>query len=355
MSQATASEYHRIQSLSGIRMHELISNSWNPRFLMECLSLTCTQILPQLTSSQNPEQRDFLRIFLLHEQGIQRHVTSLVPNMEDAQKILQQTAALLCEDSEQYDRTQPFPQWASRYAILATRKRLTGRIGWQTLLNDDLLKDLTTRRQELLATFNDRLRQLPRCLDQLPTPDRLLLDGYYSEQLDAGTLASLAECTTAEIYRTLQRIRQQLRESLENSLQQQPECRSSADEFDDAVAELCHGVICDQRLNALHELLVADPQAMDKYLWQAELHAALSARDFGTDHSADPDVTENGWRSLPPLKTPTDAEHRGTLFAVLATALVMALLLSGGLRLTSALHKAFRSSMADYAPWQQAQ
>lgn len=46
-------------------------------------------------------------------------------------------------------------------------------------------------------------------------------------------------------------------------------------EFDDAVAALCHGTISDKALKELHELLRADSQAQDEYLWRVEVHGEL--------------------------------------------------------------------------------
>lgn len=48
-------------------------------------------------------------------------------------------------------------------------------------------------------------------------------------------------------------------------------------EFDDAVADLCHGTITDERLAGLHALLQSDPPARDEYLWQVELHSRLAS------------------------------------------------------------------------------
>ncbi len=46
-------------------------------------------------------------------------------------------------------------------------------------------------------------------------------------------------------------------------------------EFDTAVAALCHGTISDEALPELHELLRADSNAQDEYLWRTEVHSEL--------------------------------------------------------------------------------
>jgi len=47
-------------------------------------------------------------------------------------------------------------------------------------------------------------------------------------------------------------------------------------EFDDAVAEACHGTIAEKTLGGLLELLRQDAAARDEYLWQVALHAHLA-------------------------------------------------------------------------------
>ena len=50
-----------------------------------------------------------------------------------------------------------------------------------------------------------------------------------------------------------------------------------SEEFDDAVAELCHDTIGDKSLHELHELLRADRKARDEYLWRVEVHGHLAS------------------------------------------------------------------------------
>lgn len=64
-------------------------------------------------------------------------------------------------------------------------------------------------------------------------------------------------------------------------------------DFDNAVATLCHGTISDDALTALHELLRADPDAQDEYLWRVEVHGKLAAGSLDFSRAADIDETDN--------------------------------------------------------------
>ena len=48
-------------------------------------------------------------------------------------------------------------------------------------------------------------------------------------------------------------------------------------EFDEAVADVCHGTVSDEQARALNELLRTDPAARDEYILRAELHSRLAS------------------------------------------------------------------------------
>ena len=55
-------------------------------------------------------------------------------------------------------------------------------------------------------------------------------------------------------------------------------------DFDNAVATLCHGTISDDALTELHELLRADADARDEYLWRVEVHGELASGRIDFQH-----------------------------------------------------------------------
>ena len=62
-------------------------------------------------------QQQFLSLFLRSEREIFRYVAALVPNVTDAEDIVQQTAIALWEKFGSYDPAQPFTPWACRFAL----------------------------------------------------------------------------------------------------------------------------------------------------------------------------------------------------------------------------------------------
>ncbi len=162
-----------------------------------------------------PAQQRFLSLFLRSEREIFRYVAALIPNVTDAEDIVQQTALALWEKFETYDPAQPFTPWACRFALNKARQWIERRQRWQALLDHGLAEDLARRRQELQPEFDRRLKHLETCLGKLPDEQRLLVEAYYAERADIAALAERSGKTVAATYKMLQRIRQALQSCVE--------------------------------------------------------------------------------------------------------------------------------------------
>lgn len=167
--------------------------------------------------STNAAQQRFLSLFLRSEREIFRYVAALVPNMSDAEDILQQTALALWEKFDAYDSSQPFTPWACRFALNKARQWIERRQRWQALLAHGLAEELAQRRQELQPEFERRLKHLESCLDKLPAGQRSLIEAYYYKRTDIGALAESSGRSVAATYKILQRVRQGLQLCVEGS------------------------------------------------------------------------------------------------------------------------------------------
>src|SRR6266545_8263431 len=74
-------------------------------------------------------QQQFLSLFLRSEREVFRYVAALVPNITDAEDIVQQTAIALWEKFDAYDPAQPFTPWACRFALNKTKQWLIRKDG----------------------------------------------------------------------------------------------------------------------------------------------------------------------------------------------------------------------------------
>jgi RNA polymerase sigma-70 factor (ECF subfamily) len=155
-------------------------------------------------------QQRFLSLFLRSEREVFRYVAALVPNVVDAEDIVQQTALALWEKFDAYDPSQPFTPWACRFALNKTKQWIERRQRWQALLEGGLAQELARRREELRPELECRLNHLEGCLGKLPEDQRSLVEGYYYRRTSIEQLSAGSGRTVAATYKALQRIRQAL-------------------------------------------------------------------------------------------------------------------------------------------------
>lgn len=94
-------------------------------------------------------QQRFLSLFLRSEREIYRYVAALIPNVKDAEDIVQQTALALWEKFDAYDPARPFTPWACRFALNKARQWIArhqqpGTVHW--LIRNDGVLGLTVFR-----------------------------------------------------------------------------------------------------------------------------------------------------------------------------------------------------------------
>jgi RNA polymerase sigma-70 factor, ECF subfamily len=161
-------------------------------------------------------QQRFLSLFLRSEREIYRYVAALIPNVKDAEDIVQQTALALWEKFDDYDPARPFTPWACRFALNKTRQWIERHQRWRALLDHGLAEELAQRRQDLQPEFERRLKRLDYCLERLPADQRGLVEGYYYDRTEIASLAERSGKTVAATYKMLQRVRQTLQRCVES-------------------------------------------------------------------------------------------------------------------------------------------
>src|SRR6188768_4518153 len=158
---------------------------------------------PRHFGDQNAAQQRFLSLFLHSEREIFRYVAALIPNVADAEDIVQQTAIALWEKFDAYDPAQPFTPWACRFALNKARQWIERRQRWQALLEGGLAEELAQRREQLRPELECTLKHLEQCLAKLPEEQRSLVEGYYYHRAAIEDLADRNGRTVAATYKAL--------------------------------------------------------------------------------------------------------------------------------------------------------
>lgn len=169
------------------------------------------------SNDQGAAQQRFLSLFLRSEREVFRYVAALVPNVSDAEDIVQQTAISLWEKFDEYDPNQPFTPWACRFALNKARQWIERRQRWQKLLDHGLAEELALRREELRPELDARLKHLEGCLQKLPHEQLQIVEHYYYRRTAIEEVAEKSGRTIEATYKALQRIRSSLQVCVENA------------------------------------------------------------------------------------------------------------------------------------------
>lgn len=156
--------------------------------------------------------------FARHENDLFRYVLTLLPSWNDAQDVMQETAAALWQKFNDYDPDRPFLPWACQFAyhqVLNFRSRQKTR---RRMFSNVVVESLAIEWPEHSKAISTQREALDACLGKLREADRVLIQQRYSAQADIADLATQTGQTPNALYKSLQRIRRMLLECVTRTL-----------------------------------------------------------------------------------------------------------------------------------------
>lgn len=167
------------------------------------------QPAPRMTHEQ------FRRLFVQAERELLRYVMALVPNVNDARDVVQETAVALWEAIDKYDPARPFTPWACRFGLNQARLFLRSEGRRRRRVDAEVAELLQARRIEIAPQLDARRQYLGDCLENLPAEQRQLVRDYYFHGDAIELVAARLGRSTDAAYKSLQRIRQALQRCIE--------------------------------------------------------------------------------------------------------------------------------------------
>ncbi len=164
---------------------------------------------------------EFSQLLLRNDRALLRYIMTFIPRRDDAEEVLQRTAAALWEKFSDYDRTREFLPWAMRFTyfeILNFRKELARS---RLIFNADVLDSLNATRDELHSAIESQRSALRQCLKQLDAAGLALLQRRYCDSESIADLAAESGKTAKAIYRRLDRVRELISQCVAKRLAQE--------------------------------------------------------------------------------------------------------------------------------------
>ncbi len=167
---------------------------------------------------QPDRAEEFVYQLARHERMVAAYVMTLVPHVQDADDILQESKIVMWRHFAKFQTGTNFGAWARKIAfhqILAHRKRCKRD---RLEFSDEFINAIANEADSSAEHLDRRERLLNDCIAKLGDDHREVVHLRYQDGLDLEAMAARLGRTVTALYRQLSRIRQTLHECVTKSL-----------------------------------------------------------------------------------------------------------------------------------------
>ncbi len=173
-------------------------------------------------AGQDPNPMEFTNLLGSSRSRVFGHLLALVQNLADAEDLYQQTALLLWEKFDQYQRGTDFGAWAvtvAHYQALNFLRRQSRR---KSLFSEAALARLAAVQLEIKTSeISARSEALSSCLEALPARAKRMLRLRYQGDRSLQQIADEQRRTVGSVYTAISRIRKALLSCIERRVAQE--------------------------------------------------------------------------------------------------------------------------------------
>ena len=159
--------------------------------------------------------RDAMRHWTLAQPVVSAFVASLVRDFAARDDVLQDCAIAVIESFDRYDKSRSFAAWALGIAQNQVRLYLRKQQRLRLVFDDDVVSRLAVAFEAEAAAQVRPLSYLRDCLTRIEGRARELCELRYVQDLKPAAIAEQVGMTANSVAKTLQRIRDQLRECID--------------------------------------------------------------------------------------------------------------------------------------------
>ena len=172
-------------------------------------------------ADRDPRSQEFVRLFQRNERKLYGYILSLVPNINAADEISQDTYLRLWEQFDHFDHSKDFLSWACTIAYYRVLNYRTmndrAPVQFDSKLLEFVADRITERHDELAA----KQSYLIDCLAQLSEFKRQVIRLYYSLGMTAKAVADKLGRSVTAIEKTLVRTRRTLHDCVEAAMRRE--------------------------------------------------------------------------------------------------------------------------------------
>jgi len=157
-------------------------------------------------SEQSDRYQQFLRLFLENDRRLYAFIVSVLPNLSDAEDVLQETCVVLWEKFDDFTPGTNFLAWGCRIAHFKVLKFLEKQYRGPLRFTEATLDAIAADAIQMAPQIDARHQALADCMENLDKKDRDLLRRRYQKDATPRDVASQLGRSASTIYKSLSRI-----------------------------------------------------------------------------------------------------------------------------------------------------
>ncbi len=172
-----------------------------------------------MPSPKSDSHDSFLRLYVECEESLRGYVRSLLPTLEDAREVMQNTAAVLWRKFDQLDDPKNFRRWAfgvARFEVLSYRR---DKARDRHIFGEELITQLAEESEKIGMDCDREIKALKFCLAKLPPKQSALVQEAYDKDLKIKQIAEREGRTPMSVYKVLHRARIALADCIKETLE----------------------------------------------------------------------------------------------------------------------------------------
>ncbi|MEX0866104.1 MAG: sigma-70 family RNA polymerase sigma factor [Pirellulales bacterium] len=170
---------------------------------------------------RDPQPDEFVRLFMANQRRILAYVATMVPNLADAEDIVQEASSVMWAKFDEFTPGSQFHSWAfkiAHYKVLEYRRR-EGRD--KLVFSEGLLEQIAAEASEQSSEMESQSRFLGECLQELTPTNRRLIEQRYQQGAKIKDLAVMIGRSVVTVRKQLQASHAALLECVERKRDQE--------------------------------------------------------------------------------------------------------------------------------------
>lgn len=155
---------------------------------------------------ENKKSDYFFQLYIKNQKRIYAYILMLVPNVSDADDILQQVSSFLWERFDQFEADTNFGAWATQIAKNFVLDYYKKQRRSKLIFAGENLELFAGKADEAAGRIDCRLEILQKCLRELSAGDSKLMKVRYEEGLKIKDIAMRIDRPVGGLYKAINRI-----------------------------------------------------------------------------------------------------------------------------------------------------